>query len=71
MVRLRIDKKGFDKGVEDLRQALKKCSVSDGIRGWGALHDLERSSQLAGESEAVKALIHTMANIVSYSRERR
>lgn len=68
---MRIDKKGFDKGVEDLRQALKKCSVSDGIRGWGALHDLERSSQLAGESEAVKALIHTMANIVSYSRERR
>ena len=71
MVRLRIDKKGFDKGVEDLRQALRKCTVSDGIRGWGALHDLERSSQLAGESEAVKALIHTMANIVSYSRERR
>lgn len=68
---MRIDKRGFDKGVEDLRQALRKCTVSDGIRGWGALHDLERSSQLAGESEEVKALIHTMANIVSYSRERR
>ena len=68
---MRVDRKGFDKGVEDLRQALKKCNISDGIRGWGALHDLERSPQLAGESEAVKALIHTMANIVSYSRERR
>ena len=68
---MRIDKKGFDKGVEDLRQALKKCSVSDGIRGWGALHDLERSPQLAGESDEVKALIRTMANLVSYARERR
>ena len=68
---MRVDKKGFDKGVEDLRQALRKCTVSDGIRGWGALHDLERSSQLAGESEEVKALIHTMANLVSYARERR
>ena len=68
---MRIDKKGFDKGVEDLRQALKKCSVSDGIRGWGALHDLERSSQLAGESEEVKSLISAMANLVSYSRERK
>lgn len=68
---MRIDKRGFDKGVEDLRQALRKCSVSDGIRGWGALHDLERSSQLAGESEKVKELIHAMSNIVSYSRERR
>ena len=67
---MRIDKRGFDKGVEDLRQALRKCTVSDGIRGWGALHDLERS-QLAGESEEVKSLIHAMANIVSYARERR
>ena len=68
---MRIDRKGFDKGVEDLRQALKKCSVSDGVRGWGALHDLERSSQLAGESEEVKSLISAMANLVSYSRERK
>lgn len=68
---MRIDKRGFDKGVEDLRQALKKCTVSDGIRGWGALHDLERSPQLAGESEEVKTLIHTMANLVSYARERK
>lgn len=68
---MRIDKKGFDKATEDLRQALKACSVSDGIRGWGALHDLERSPQLAGESEKVKELIHAMANLVSYARERK
>ena len=68
---MRIDKRGFDKGAEDLRQALKKCNISDGIRGWGALHDLERSTQLSGESEEVKALIHTMANLVSYARERK
>lgn len=68
---MRVDGKGFDKGVEDLRQALRKCTVSDGIRGWGALHDLERSPQLAGESEKVKELIHAMANLVSYARERR
>ena len=68
---MRINKTGFDKGVEDLRQALRKCTVSDGIRGWGALHDLERSPQLAGESEEVKKLIRAMANLVSYARERR
>ena len=72
MVReLRIDKRGFDKGVEELEQALKKCSPNDALRAWGQVHTCERSAKLTEESEKVLALIVALENIVSYSRQRK
>ncbi len=67
---MRIDKRGFDKGVEDLRQALKKCSPNDGLRAWGQVHSCERSAQLMEESEQVLALIVALENLISFSRQR-
>ena len=71
MVRLRIDKKGFDKGVEDLRQALRKCTVSDAIQAWGCVHGAERDAKLAGQSEQTLALIVALENVISFSRQRK
>lgn len=68
---MRIDKRGFDKGVEDLRQALKACSVSDAIQAWGCVHGAERDAKLAGQSEKTLALIIALANVISYGRERK
>lgn len=67
---MRIDKKGFDRGVEDLRQALKKCNISDAIQAWGCVHGAERDAKLAGQSEKTLALIIALENVVSYSRQR-
>lgn len=68
---MRIDKKGFDKGVEDLRQALKKCNISDAIQAWGCVHGAEREAKLAGQSEKTLALIIALENVISYGRERK
>lgn len=67
---MRIDKRGFDKGVEELEQALRKCSPNDALRAWGQVHTAERSAQLMNESEKVLALIVALENVVSFSRQR-
>lgn len=67
---MRINKTGFDKATEDLRQAMKNCTVSDAIQAWGVLHIAEHDAELAGQSEKTIALVHALANIVSYGRER-
>lgn len=67
---MRIDKKGFNKGVEELEHALKKCSPNDALRAWGQVHTAERSAQLMDESEKVLALIVALENVVSFSRQR-
>lgn len=67
---MRIDKRGFDRSVSELEQALKKCSTNDALRAWGQVHTAERSAQLMEESEKVLALIVALENVVSYSRQR-
>lgn len=68
---MRIDKKGFDKATEDLRQALKDCAISDAVRAWGCVHGAERDAKLAGQSEKTLALIIALENVISYGRERK
>ena len=67
---MRIDKKGFDKATEQLRQAMKDCAISDAIQAWGCVHGAERDAKLAGQSEKTLALIVALENVVSYSRQR-
>lgn len=68
---MRIDKKGFDKATEDLRQALKDCAISDAVQAWGCVHGAERDAKLAGQSEKTLALIIALENVISYGRERK
>ena len=68
---MKVDRKGFDKGVEDLRQALKDCAISDAIQAWGCVHGAEREAKLAGQSEKTLALIIALENVISYGRERK
>ncbi len=67
---MRIHKLEFDKATEDLRKSLKACTVSDAIQAWGLLYDAEREAERTEKSEEVKALLHAVSNIVSYSRQR-
>ena len=67
---MRINKTGFDKATEDLRQAMKNCTVSDAIQAWGCVYGAEREAERAGKSEKTIALVHALTNIVSYGRER-
>ena len=68
---MRINKTGFDKATEQLRQAMKDCTVSDAVQAWGCVHGAEREAKLAGQSEKTLALIIALENVISYGRERK
>ena len=68
---MRINKTGFDQATEQLRQALKDCTISDAVQAWGCIHGAERDAKLAGQSEKTLALLIALENVISYGRERK
>ena len=68
---MRIDKRGFERSISELEQALRKCGPNDALRAWGQIHSCERSAQLMEESEQVLALIVALENVISFSRQRK